>query len=264
MNPKSLVKLSNIVGAISIVLLIYWIFVFVCVEVFGLKVFRENITQTFNLSILGILALMFGALITNIMFNLTRIAQKINQDQEIIPKNNSKIGIWVFAASFPVIIGLLFGGDYLTSQKKEKMLIQLAKSVIEGNIEKSAKLLNYSFSEKWIIETGDILDILSKTDENFPHVLVIVRDSIDKSNVFLGFRHYYESLKDTIQPKKNFILETTQVERDYLNRVFDGKLTEVRFNAHDGNYELYYPYSKNNKKIVLHFSDYQRYGKNGS
>ncbi len=36
------------------------------------------------------------------------------------------------------------------------------------------------------------------------------------------------------------------------------------FNTENGNYELYYPYFKDNKKVVLCFSDYQRYGKFGS
>ena len=43
MNPKRLVKLSNTVGSISIILLIYWVFTFVAIQVFELKVFRENI-----------------------------------------------------------------------------------------------------------------------------------------------------------------------------------------------------------------------------
>jgi len=86
MNLKTLVKLSNVVAAISIVLLIYWVFVFISVEVFGLKIFRENISQTFGMSVLGILALMGGSLMINVMFNLTRIAQKHNQDDGSIAK----------------------------------------------------------------------------------------------------------------------------------------------------------------------------------
>ena len=78
MNLKTLVKLSNIIGTISIILLIYWVFTFVSIQVFGLRVFRENMTETFYMSVLGILALMSGALIINVMFNLTRIAEKHN------------------------------------------------------------------------------------------------------------------------------------------------------------------------------------------
>jgi hypothetical protein len=265
MKNKSLVRLSNIIGITSIILLVYWVFIFISITVFGFKVFRENITETFYLSVVGILALMFGSLIINVMFNLTRIAEKHNQDDLNVSKRTSKTLGLIFALSFPFVFGLLFGGDYLTSKKKEKMLISSAKSIIENNKEKSNKLLNYSFNESWIIETDDILDLFSKTDKHFPCVSVIVADSIDKSQVFLGFRDYYGKLNDTIQPiKKEFIQQTTKEEREYLNSVFYKGIEKVRFSASDGQYELFYPYIKDNKKIVLYFSDYQRYGKIGS
>jgi len=265
MNNKLLVKLSNIIGIVSIILLVYWVFIFVSITVFGLKVFRENMTETFYLSVIGILALMFGSLMINIMFNLTRIAEKHNQDNV----NSSKIlkEIWlIFGLSFPIIFGLLFGGDYLTSKKKEQMLITSAKSIIENNPEKSDELLNYTFDKEWMIEMSDILDIYSKTDTYFPQVEVIVMDSIDNSQVFLGFRNYsYRNRTDTIQPlKKNYIRETTKDERDYLSKVFLENYNEVRFSAKGGRYELFYPYFKSGKKIVLYFSDYQQYGKFGS
>ena len=265
MNNKALVRLSNIIGITSIILLVYWVFIFISITVFGLKVFRENLTETFYLSVVGILALMFGALIINIMFNLTRIAEKHNQDDiNNTKKNTKKLGL-VFGLSFPIIFILLYSGDYLTSSKKEKMLISSAKSIIENNIEKSNNLVNYSFNEKWITQTDDILDLYSKTDKNFPYVSVIVADSIDKSKVFLGFRDYYGKINDTILPaKKDFIQQTTEEERAYLKNVFYKNINEVRFSASDGRYELFYPYFKGKKKIVLYFSDYQRYGKIGS
>jgi hypothetical protein len=45
MNNKSLVKLSNIIGIVSIVLLIYWVFTFISVTVFGLEIFRGNLAE---------------------------------------------------------------------------------------------------------------------------------------------------------------------------------------------------------------------------
>lgn len=265
MNNKTLVRLSNIIGITSIILLVYWVFIYISITVFGLKVFRENLTETFYLSVVGILALMFGALIINVMFNLTRIAEKHNQDDVINAKTKSKKLGLIFGLSFPVVFGLLFGGDYLTSNKKEKMLISSAKSIIESNIEKSNKLVDYSFDVKWILETDDILDLYSKTDKHFPYVSVIVADSIDKSQIFLGFRDYYGKLNDTIPPnKKDFIHQTTKEEREYLTNVFYKNFDGVRFSASDGRYELFYPYFKKGKIIVLYFSDYQRYGKIGS
>lgn len=263
MNSKLLVKISNVIGIISITLLIYWVFIFISIQVFGLKVFKENLTETFYFSILGILALMIGALIINIMFNLTRIAQKHNNDIS----NNKKISkkhVWSILLTFPIIFAFLFGGDYLTSMKKEKFLINSAKSIVQDNFEKANKIVNYSFDKEWISETANILDILTKTDKNFPQIQVIEQDTIDKTPILLSFRNYYNRFNDTILPlKKDYILKTTQVEREYLNKVFKELNTEVKFSANDGNYDLYYPYEKNGKIVVFYFSDYQKYGKIG-
>ncbi|MCC5945493.1 MAG: hypothetical protein JJT94_11205 [Bernardetiaceae bacterium] len=264
MNPKQLVKISNIIGIIAIVLLIYWTFSFILIEVFGLKVFRQNMTESFYFSVFGILALMAGALMINIMFNLTRIAEKHNADLNATAKSKKIIYSLIFL--FPLIAIVLFGGDYLTSKKKENMLISSAKYIIENNTEKSEKLLDYKFDEKYINQTSDILQLFSKTDQHFPSVEVITKDSIDNSPVFLGFSaHYYKTQNDTIPPqKKNFMLKTTQPEREYLNQFFNGQTNETRYSSYNGKYELFYPYVKGDKRIILYFSERQRYGKIGS
>lgn len=91
MNAKQIVRLSNIIGITSILLLLYWVFTFIVIEVFGLKVFRENMTESFYLSILGILALMAGSLIVNLMFNLTRIAERKNEDEVNVKSTRRKV-----------------------------------------------------------------------------------------------------------------------------------------------------------------------------
>jgi O-antigen/teichoic acid export membrane protein len=144
MNPKTLVKISNSIGVISIILLIYWVFSFISIQVFGLKVFRENITESFYFSIIGILALMTGALIINLMFNLTRIAEKHNDDKSLNKKISKRVLI-IFLLSFPILFGVLFTGDYLTSQKKEKMLINSANRIISENSNKADKIVDYNF-----------------------------------------------------------------------------------------------------------------------
>lgn len=266
MNNKKLVKLSNIIGVVSIILLIYWVFVFIITTVFELKVFRENMTEAFYLSVFGILALMFGALMINIMFNLTRIAEKHNQDEIIRITKKTKGLTTLFILSFPLLFALMYAGDYLTTKKREKMLIASAQSVLESDAKKNAKLLDYSFSREWIVETANILSLYSSIDTNFPHVSVIVADTLDGTAVFLGFNvNSGLTYNDTIQPRKeDYIRNTTREERLYLDHIFLEDQDEVRFSAHKGTYKLFYPYSENGKKIVLYFSDYQRYGKMGS
>ncbi|MHC0446281.1 hypothetical protein ACWA1F_12800 [Flavobacterium sp. 3-218] len=265
MNAKQIVRLSNIIGITSILLLVYWVFTFIVIQVFGLKVFRENMTESFYFSILGILALMTGSLIVNLMFNLTRIAERNNEDA-VNAKSNKRKFITLLLI-FPLILIILFGGDYLTSSKKEKMLIDSAKSIVESNKSNSDKLLNYAFSKSYIKETTGILRVLSETDKNFPGVTLIVKDSIKDSPVFLGFNAFYnEALdNDTIQPQKiNYIYQTTKEERIYLNEVFNEDSDKLRYSSDKGSYELFYPYKKNGKTIIIYFSEQQRYGKLGS
>ncbi|MEL1253444.1 hypothetical protein AAEO57_06650 [Flavobacterium sp. DGU38] len=264
MNAKQIVKLSNIIGITSIILLVYWVFTFIMIEVFGLKVFRENMTETFYFSVFGILALMFGSLIINIMFNLTRIAEKHNLD--LINHKSNKWKFMTLFFIFPLLALILFGGDYLTSSKKESMLIESAKSIVDNNKVNNDKLVNYTFSEKYIKETANTLRILSETDKNFPSVTLIVKDSLKGSPVYLGFNPYYGGdLNDTIYPKKiEYIHKTTKEEREYLNSIFDKNSSELRYSANDGTYELFYPYKKNGKTIIIYFSEQQRYGKLGS
>lgn len=264
MNAKQIVKLSNVIGITSILLLVYWVFTFIMIQVFGLKVFRENMTETFYFSVFGILALMFGSLIINIMFNLTRIAEKHNLDAINQKSNRLKfIGLLLI---FPLLALILFGGDYLTSINKEKMLVESAKSIVDNNKANNDKLVNYTFSETYINETASTLKILSDTDENFPSVTLIVKDSLKGSPVYLGFNDYFDGdLTDTIHPQKiQYIHKTTKEEREYLNSIFNKNNNELRYSASDGTYELFYPYKKNGKTVIIYFSEQQRYGKLGS
>ena len=262
MNNKTIVKLSNIIGITSIILLIYWVFTFTVTEVFGLKVFREGITQTFRLSIVGILSLMAGALIVNIMFNLTRIAEKHNNDVIVAEKKTSKKLGLLLLLIFPLILLVLFAGDYQTVQRKEKLLINSAVSIVQYNAANTDKLHNYSFSKKYIQETSQILELHSNTDTHFNTVSVIVADSVQNANVFLRFSSYYSTEDTLTKPKKQtYLFPSTKEERDYLSKVFYKNMNEMRFIADDGEYELFYPVIRNGRKIVFYFTDSQQYGK---
>lgn len=265
MNPKKLVNLSNNIGIVSIILLIYWVFIFIAIMVFDLKIFRRNMTEIFFMSIFGIIVLMAGALIVNIMFNLTRIAQKHNQDKESGYVKTSKRSIVLFLLSFPFIFCLLLGGNYLSSKKKERVLTQTATSIVENSSYRIPEVLNYSFDRAWIDNTAELLYLLASTDKNFPSITVITKDSINKIDVFLEFSQRNRNPQDSLPPnKQTYIFKTDQEERNYLNEVFTNQNKELHYSADGGRYELFFPFIEGNKVVVLHFSDYLRYGKYGS
>ena len=285
MNAKKLVKATNIVGMVAVVLLVYWVFVLILSNVFGLKVFREYITEIFLMSILGIFAVMVGALILNIMLNLTRIAER-GQEEE---SKGGRKTLYLLLAVFPILAALLFGGNYLTIRQKRDILIQSSERIVKDNPAQIDALADYRFDLAYIRKTSEILDLMAKDNSSFKSAMIIVQDKIDNKPVYLAFSadsrlnvgdEAVPAANQNVEGNDNFVMdrngEKVMVkkmdyvyspdlkEREYLQKVFAGQTQEMRYEAEDGHYSLCHPYRKNGKTILLCFSDYQEYGKIGS
>ena len=294
MNAKKLVKATNIIGMVAVTLLVYWVFALILIQVFGLKVFREHITEIFLMSILGILAVMGGTLMLNIMLNLTRIAER-GQEEEV---RGGRKTVYLLLAVFPILAALLFGGNYLTIQQKRDILIQSSERIVKDNSAQIDALTDYRFDLAYIKKSSEILDLMAKDDLSFKSAMIIVQDKIDNKPVYLAFsadsrlnvggeavpaasqNEAVPAANQNVEGNDNFVMdrngEKVMVkkmdyvyspnlkEREYLQKVFAGQTQEMRYEAEDGHYSLCHPYRKNGKTIVLCFSDYQEYGKIGS
>ena len=285
MNAKKLVKATNIIGMVAVTLLVYWVFALILIQVFGLKVFREHITEIFLMSILGILAVMGGTLMLNIMLNLTRIAER-GQEEEV---RGGRKTVYLLLAVFPILAALLFGGNYLTIRQKRDILTQSSERIVKDNPAQLDALADYRFDLAYIKKSSEILDLMAKDDLSFKSAMIIVQDKIDNKPVYLAFSadsrlnvggEAVPAANQNIEGNDNFVMdrngEKVMVkkmdyvyspnlkEREYLQKVFAGQTQEMRYEAEDGHYSLCHPYRKNGKTIVLCFSDYQEYGKIGS
>ena len=257
-------------------LLVYWVFAFILAQVFGLKVFREHISEMFAMSVLGIIALMAGALMLNIMLNLTRIAERDQQTQG----GGGRKTVWLLLAVFPLLAALLFGGDYLSVRRKQQILLQTAERAVQSGA--AAALADYRFDLPYILQTADTLKLMEKENTAFRSVSLIAPDTIGGKPVYLAFYDEADSYRNLtgVQPaadgfaakerdnvktvrKIDHVYTTDPADRAYLQQAFAGR-EGSRFRVAGGNYTLYYPYRKNGKTVVLVFSDYQRYGKFGS
>lgn len=294
MNIKQLVKLSNITAIIGIILLIYWVFAFILMMVFGLKIFRENLTEIFGMSIFGVLALLAGALMLNIMLNLTRIAER-NETDKVVYKHGKKI-LALLVLLFPLIAGGLFLGDYLSSQKKKAYLIESAHTVISDQKTAFELLGQYQFNQTYIEELTSRIATLQRVNPDIRHITVIVPDTVEGMPTYLGFdgsavSYGYDETQalandkaaqagDAIKitttdgdnqtqvryvHKRAFIFQADLREKAYLERTFAENSNQIDFSASDGTYKMFYPYQIDGKTVaVLYLSDYQRYGKYGS
>ncbi len=266
MNHDQLIKSTNKVALYSTIALFYWVFIFLIITAFDLKIFREHMTEIFYLSLLGLFAILGGAIVLNVMSNLSKISTIMSDERGHSPSSAklSKLSIIAIALSFPIIFAVLFAGNQLSAEKKKNMLIASAQSLISENQADIASLADYHFSDAYVKKAEKTLGVIRKIDKNFPEVVLILPDSIDNKKVFLGFGGYI--YRDRIKPieKSTLIYSATRDERMYLEKVFSGNETNYKFSSNKGNYQLYFPALINGKRIVLYFSDYQRYGKFGS
>ncbi len=267
MNHDFLIKTTNKVALYATLALFFWVFIFLTVTIFDLKIFRQYITDTFFLSVLGIFAILGGALILNVMSNLSNISSAIRDQRSIAAPTakpiNKKIVI-ALGLALPLIVAALFIGNSMSANKKKTLLVESAQTLITQNQAELAVLANYQFTPEYVEKAEKTIGIIKRIDKNFPEVMLVLPDNIDTKKVFLAFgRNGYVEDKKKID-KSQFIFSATKDERAYLEKIFSGEDMGYRFNNDKGNYHLYFPASVNGKKIMLYFSDYQRYGKFGS
>jgi hypothetical protein len=259
------IALTNKLAFILITLLVYWVFIFICITVFGFKIFRENITETFFSSILAILALLSGAVVLNIMLNLTKMADVLaglSEQTAATKPAGSWVRYMLFGLSFPLIFGLLYLGDYRTSLAKRDVLLKSAQAIIRENVRSVDSLGDYQYDLAYFQQVEAALELFKNQDENLNSIQLIHEDNIPGKRVFLQFSGLYSH--DALPEKTKQIYACSREEREYLRSVFNGRNSKYRFSSHDGHYELYYPVQTPKGVIIFYFTDYQRYGKLGS
>lgn len=259
----SIVKVTNKVALVTVAILMYWVFIFVCSTAFGFKVFRENMTEVFLLSILGIFAILAGSIILNIMYNLTAIAEGRKVEETGKPSRGFR-PVAIFLGSLVAVFLLLYLGDLATSKRKEAYLVSAASDLVKEQSDTISRLAQYSFNREYLEGVSENIKLLRKVEEKFPAITVIVKDNIQDKPYLLGFNFYVHLSKDKEPQKADYILSTSSEERQYLYSVFDGETSKHWFSSHDGRYEMYYPVKTESGTIVLHLAQRSRYGKFGS
>jgi len=267
MDRDRIIKLATNVAMISVILLVYWVFVFISITVFGLKVFRENLTETFYLSILGILAILGGTLVVSVVLNLSKIGDALsrrNGPRDERPRPVRRGWVAAFLMTFPCLFALLFLGDYASAAKKRAHLADSARLVIEHNRSEFEQMADYSLQTSYVNTTAEILHRISREEENFPYVSLLIQEEVGGKPTILLFSGGSRWGKDDNPTIDDFIFSCSAEERDYLTLAFSGKTTGSRFSASDGSYELYYPLRTEKRMVVLYCTDRSRYGKIGS
>lgn len=253
----NIAKVTNRVALVSVVLLVYWVFIFISCTVFDFTIFKEGLTTAFGLSVLGIFAVLSGAIILNIMYNLTALAEA---RQPATTTTSRRPWGKLFCGSLLLILALLWAGDWANGRQREQQLIDAAELLVEQQHEVVARIADYEFSAAYINRTEQDLTLLGKIDSSFPNISAITLDEIDGKPVRMGFSSH-SAVDEGKSPRKvDFIQSTEPEERAYLLRALAGQEQGHRFYYDGSRYRLLFPLTTANGILVLQLADYSRYG----
>lgn len=274
MNKTKIVSWANVVGMIAAVFLVYWVFIFLLNTVFDLKIFGKQLTTAFLTSILGLLALMASTLIISLMLNITRIAAALEKltssltNTTLVDGSTTRSLKMMLAAgvtaSFVLIAALMFAGDAYSKYVKKQTLLDVAQALVQENKDRLLSVSEYQFNSPTVAALTRQMSTIAKIDNKVDQLSLLVADKVDDRFTVLSFAAH-QSLSRQEKPSRldkiDYIFSGSQAQRTYLKDVFMGNTMDYRFEAYEGNYELFYPVLINKKIVVFYFSDFQRYGK---
>jgi hypothetical protein len=270
MKLQTKTRLANIsiwVIVVTIVIIALFFFGFLISNTFDLKVFA-NRTSDFIWTLFGasMVIVICGAFL-NISLNIGIIADsKANVIKNGLSDKSTfnKKFLYVVVLILIVIGGFLFLGDFLTRQNEKNKLITECEETIT-RYDKSITDISKALTDTALIgEIPDILKFLGEQKQEFPSIILITSDYYKEQLTYLKITPYMNKsdLKKEMFDFSFYPCDKNDCE--YLKEVFETEKSDYYFWSAKNNYKLYYPITKGERKYILLFSKFDRYGKIGS
>lgn len=269
MKIKTKTRLANIsiwtiVVTISLVALFF--FGFLISESFNLKVFTRDANDFIWILFTASVVIVLCGAFLNISLNIGIIADSKVPEYKMTENDKSRFGqrfLFSFVGVLILVTGLLFLGDYRTRLSEKEKLISECKEIVD-RYSKSVDDISFSLlDETKITEVPDILKFLSEQKSEFPSIILITSDSYRDQLTFLKITEYSnkEDLVKNLYGMSFYSCNKNDCE--YLKEIFTTESSDDFFWTEKNDYKYYLPISGGDKKFVLMFSKYDRYGKYG-
>ncbi len=270
MKLKTKIRIANIsiwVIVVTIALIALFFFGFLISNTFDLNVFENRTSDFIWILFAASLVIVACGAFLNISLNIGIIAEsKINEIPDGQVKNgsfNKKFLIVIFLV-LSIIMGFLFLGDFITRQSEKSILINECTETL-ARYDNSINYISKALTDTSLIgEIPDILKFLEEQKQEFPSIILITSGYYREQLSYLRITPY-TSKSDLKKEMFNFSLyPCDKNDCDYLSEVFEKDKSDYYFWSENNNYRLYYPINTGEKKFVLLFSKYNRYGHTGS
>lgn len=266
MKLKTKTRLANIsvwVIVITIIIITLFFFGFLISSTYDLKVFTGRTSNfMWTLFAASLVIVICGAFL-NISLNIGLIADSRQSkivDKQAEASNFNKRFIIALILILATIVGYLFLGDFITRQAEKKNLITESEEILT-RYDKSVDDITKALSDTSMIgEIPEILNFLRSQKQEFPSITLIASDYHKEQLTYLHITPYTDAEDLTKELFNSSFYACNKNDCNYLKSVFEDGVSDFYFWSEKSNYKLYYPIVEGEKKYILLFSKFDRYG----
>jgi len=238
----------------------------------GLEInpFRETTTSFLGTAFVGLIGVALVLVLVNVATNVSLIADAKIAELKVEPRT-SVLRKWVvaFLVTAIALVGLVFGGTYLSKERYLAVVHGQAEEVLKENnslLEEISRLLASGKFEDYK-RVSEIRSFLENQRSGLPNLTIIYPGTFEGKLTFyeIGtYPSYYDETRKVYTPA--YFDCTGNRDCDYLKRFFSGQKVEVlrKYTIREDQFYIYIPVEGKESRFVLLFERRNSYGKIGS
>jgi hypothetical protein len=261
------VTLSLLTAVVSLLFL----GVLVLVLCAGLQVnpFKETTTSFLIAAFVGLIGVAVALVLLNVATNLSLIADARVGELRIEPRRGllKKWSVTLCIVAI-ILVGLVFGGTYLSKERYLGIIHAQADEVLNENrglLDEVSRLLASGKPADYE-RVFEIRTFLENQRSDFPGLTLIYAGRFENKLAFYRIDGYFpgDLAKGTYDPA--YFACTKGLDCEYLTRYFSGEKLDIlqKYSLRTDQFYIYIPFIGNEARFVLLFDRRNSYGKLGS
>ena len=270
MDTKSQIAKATL-SLLTIVVTLFLLGILVIVVCAGLQInpFRETTTSFLISAFMGLIGIATVLVLLNVATNIGMIADSKLVELKIEPRPG-RLKKWYagFAATAVLVVGIIFGGTYLSKERYLGVVRSQADEVLQDNknlLDEISHLLASNKPEDYK-RIHEIKSFLANQRSDLPALSVIYAGKFNDKPAFFTVPNYFPSNDSKLTYNPDYFRCTQNLDCAYLKTFFSGGNTNVlqKYTIRDDEFYIYIPVSGKEARYVLLFYRRNSYGKLGS
>jgi len=255
---------------LAVVVSLFFLGVLVFVLCAGLQInpFKETTTSFLIAAFVGLIGVAAVLVLLNVATNVSLIADARIAEMKIEPRRGA-LRRWsaAFLVVAVVLVGLIFGGTYLSKEKFLGVVREQADEVLGKNrdlLEEVSRLLASGKPEDYK-RIYEIRAFLQNQRSGLPQLTLIYSGQFEGKLTFYKTDYYDWNQKPSVYTPTYFQC-TQSMDCEYLTKFFSGQNVDVfqKYTVREDQFYIYIPFVGKNSRFVLLFDRRNSYGKVGS